>query len=528
MIRTLPFIIVTVGLLTVVGCGPAGSSPSLTNTLIYGRGGETDKLDPIHVDTGESVKVIVNLFDTLVTYANESVQIEPGLAERWEASDDGLRWTFYLRPGVKFHDGSLLTAEAVKFSIDRLITPNHSAVHWDVIPYAESYRDIAAVKALDERTVEFTLKQPSAVFLANLAMFPASIVSPQAVEKSGKEFAVKPVGTGPFRFVNWRRDEELTIAAFDDHWRGRPKLDRVIFVPVIESAVRIEQLKRGEIHIADDLPPAELATLEGEPGITVQRQDGMNVGYLSIQNDKPPLDNRKLREAIWYAIDKQRLIDVVYDGRAQAAINPVPPKMFAYNDSIRDRSFDINKAKSLVIEARKEAGFSLPLKLDLFVMASPRPYMQRPQETAVFIKQALEPIGIELRIVTNEITQHFQRLCRGEHQLALSGWFADNADPDNFLYHLLDPDNINDLGGNNTCRYRNPQVHEILLAAKRELDPAKRQTLYRQAQQIIFDDAPMVPLVHTDLTVSQRAELKGFRLHPTAMVYLRNAYLEKP
>ena len=512
--------------LAATSCSPIAPSPSLTNTLVYGRGGETDKLDPIHVDTGESVKVIVNLFDTLVTYADDSVEIVPSLAEKWKTSDDGLTWTFHLRPDVKFHDGTPLNGEAVKFSIERLIVPDNPDVHWDILPYTESYREIAEIRALDDLTVEFKLKRPSAVFLANLAMFPASIVSPQAVKQLGKEFSIKPVGTGPFKFANWTRDQELTITAFDDHWRGRPKLDRVIFIPVIESAVRIEQLKRGEIHVADDLPPAELVTLEGDAGIVVQRQDGMNVGYLSIQNDKSPLNNRKLREAIWHAIDKQRLIEVVYDGRAKPAVNAVPPTMFAFNDAIQDRPFDVAKAKLLMAEASKEAGFSLPLKLDLFVMASPRPYMQRPQETAVFLQQALKPIGIELRLVTSEITQHFQRLCRGEHQLALSGWFADNADPDNFLYHLLDPDNINDLGGNNTCRYRNPEVHKILLAAKTELDRTKREALYREAQQIIFDDAPMVPLVHTDLTVAQRAELKGFRLHPTAMVYLRNAYLE--
>lgn len=512
--------------LAIAGCAPTTAPLSLSNTLIYGRGGETDRLDPIHVDTGESVKVIVNLFDTLVTYADDSVEIVPALAAKWETSGDGLKWTFHLRPGITFHDGTPLTADGVKFSIDRLIVPGNPQAHGDVIPYAESYREIAQVRSIDELTVEFTLKQPSAVFLANLAMFPASIVSPNAVQTLGREFSIRPVGTGPFKFANWTRDQELTIAAFDEHWRGRPKLDRVIFVPVIESAVRIEQLRRGEIHVADDLPPAEMATLENVPGIIVQRQDGMNVGYLSIQNEKPPLDNRKLREAIWHAIDKQRLIDLVYDGRARPAVNPVPPTMFAYNDAIVDRGFDVAKAKSLMAEASQEDGFTLPLKLELFVMASPRPYMQRPQETAVFIQQALGPIGIDLRIVTSEITQHFQRLCRGEHQLALSGWLADNADPDNFLYHLLDPDNINDLGGNNTCRYRNREVHKLLLAAKSERNRDKRVGLYRHAQQIIFDDAPLVPLVHTDLTVAQRTELQGFRLHPTAMVYLRNAYLK--
>jgi peptide/nickel transport system substrate-binding protein len=455
------------------------------------------------------------------------VELVPSLAEKWETSDDGTKWTFHLRPGVKFHDGTPLDAEAVKFSFERLTRPGHPDVHWDVIPYAESYKDIAEIQAIDDLTIEFTLKQPSAVFLNNLAMFPASIVSPTAVKKHGRQFAVNPVGTGPFKFAHWTRDQELAIIAFDEHWRGRPKLNQVIFVPVIESAVRIEQLKRGEIQIADDLPPSELQTLETEPGIVVERQTGMNVGYLSMQNEKPPLDNRKLREAIWLAIDKARLIDLVYDGRAQPAVNVVPPTVSAANQSIEDRPHDLRRAKKLVEEAAKESGFTLPLKLDLFLSNSPRPYLQRPQETAVFIQQALEQIGIEVRLVTNEFTQHVQRLSRGEHQLGLIGWIADAPDPENFLYHLLDPDNINDLGGNNNCRYRSEKFHEVLKQAKTELDAPKREQLYQQAQQIAFDDIPMVPLVHTDLSVARRDNLKNYHLHPTALVYLRSVELAK-
>lgn len=508
-----------------IGCVPSENAAALSNTLIYGRGGETDKLDPIHVDTGESVKVIVNLFDTLVAYAGDSIEIVPSLAEKWKTSNDGLTWTFTLRSPVTFHDGTPLNAEAVVYSFDRLLKSDHPDVHWQVIPYAGSYQNIAEVRAIDDRTVTFTLKKPSAVFLTNLAMFPASIVSPTAVKKLGKQFAVQPVGTGPFRFDSWTRDQELSILAFDQHWRGRPKLDRVIFVPVIESAVRVEQLKRGEIQIADNLPPAELTLLEHTPGISVQRQTGMNVAYLSIQNDKPPLNNRKLRQAIAMAIDKRKLVDLVYDGRATPAVSPVPPTVFGGDATRQDYPHDVVAAKELVEQAAVESGFSLPLKLELFMSNSPRPYMQRPQETAVFIKQALAEIGIDVHLVTSEFTQHVQRLSRGEHQLALIGWIADAPDADNFLYQLLDPDNINDLGGNNNCRYRSEAFHKLLVEAREELDPARRKALYQQAQQLVFDDVPLVPLVHTDVSIAQRNELTGYHLHPTSLVYLREAAL---
>lgn len=511
-------------LVAATGCGSRPADDA--NTLIYARGGESDRLDPIHTDIGESVKVIVNVFDTLITYDQETTELVPSLATEWSTSDDGLRWTFRLREGVRFHDGTPLDAEAVVYSFERLIRDDHPDLHSSMIPYRPDYQDIVAVRALDPLTVEFELAQPSAVFEANLAMFPASIVSPTAARELGRRFATQPVGTGPFRFERWSRDQEIVLVANPDYWDGPPAIERVIFVPINESAVVVRQLSQGGLHLADHLPPAELDALVGQPGVEVQSQVGMNVCYLSMQNDKPPLDNVKVREAIWHAIDKQRLIDVAYAGRAEPAVHVVPPAMWSWHDGIQDRPFDLQRAKELLAEAQAESGFSLPLSLDLFVMATPRPYLPQPLETAMFIKEQLKPLGIDVRIVVNEISQHFQRLSRGEHELALAGWSSDNADPDNFLYQLLDIDNINELGGNNVSRYRNDRVHELLLAGKRELDRDRREAIYREAQELIFADAPLVPLAHTEVRVAQRDDLAGYRLHPTGLVRLRWTHFE--
>lgn len=506
------------------GCSNDTSTGELKNMLIYGRGGESQGLDPIHVDVGESVKVVVNIFDTLIAYHDETVEIVPSLATSWETSKDGLLWTFHLRDGVRFHDGTEFNADAVKFSIDRLIDPNSPHVFdRNRIPYQQDYAMIREVRVVDPRTVEFELKQPNAVFLANMAMFSASIVSPEAVKSSKKDFMERPVGTGPFRMERWLRDQELVLSANPDYWRGPPGVEKVVFVPVKESAVRIAQLERGEIHIADDLPPVEVDQLVDAPGLKVQETQGFNLAYLTMQNDKPPLNQVKVRQAIWHAIDKARLIDLAYGGHAQPAINPMPRSMWAWHDGIQDRKFDPALAKSLLEEASQEWGFSLPLKLQLFVMASPRPYMQQPQETAVFIQESLKAVGIEVSIVVSDINQHFQRLSAGEHELGLAGWSSDNLDPDNFLYSLLDLDNINETGGNNASHYRGQEVHELLLNAKREVNTEKRKELYRQAQEKIFADAPMVPLVHTDVRIVQREEIEGYVLHPTALVRLWKA-----
>lgn len=221
--------------LLLIGCGSrAPSKPR--NTLIYGRGEDSKTLDPINAETGETVKVLLNLYDTLVAFADETMDIEPSLATSWETSEDGLTWTFHLREGVRFHDDTPVDAEAVIFSLNRLRQDEHPHVSDPARPYKPNFKVIDKLTATDSRTVVFTLREPNAVFLNNLAMFPAGIVSPTTVKKHGKGFSTNPVGTGPFRFERWIRGQQIVLAANEDHWRGRPHLDRVVFVPVAESA----------------------------------------------------------------------------------------------------------------------------------------------------------------------------------------------------------------------------------------------------------------------------------------------------
>jgi peptide/nickel transport system substrate-binding protein len=512
-----------VGLL-LAGC--ASRTPSKpSNTLIYGRGEDSKTLDPINGETGETVLVLLNLYDTLVAFADETMEIEPSLATSWDVSEDALTWTFHLREGVRFHDGTPVDAEAVIFSLDRLRQDNNPHVSDPARPYKPSYHVIDKITATDPLTVVFHLREPSAVFLNNLAMFPAGIVSPTAVKKDGKGFSTNPVGTGPFRFERWIRDQQIVLAANDDHWRGRPHFDRVVFVPVSESSTRIQQLVRGEIHMADNLPPAALDELAKNPGITVPEEISMNVAYLAMQMDKPPLDDVRVRQAIAMALDKQALIRVGYAGHAEAAINLLPKAMWGHNNEIKDRVFDPEASRKLLQAAADAKGFALPLNLSLAVMSEPRPYMEQPLPIAAFVKDALATVGINVTIEPKPVTPHFARMMRGDFQLGLAGWTTDNGDPDNFLYSLLDPDNISE-SGNNMSHYRNERVHELLLAGQRELDQSQRIKIYHEAQELIFADAPIVPLVSTKQRAAHTSRIKDYRLHPAMLVRLRNARFE--
>ena len=503
----------------------AGCTPPAANTLIYAQPEDPKTLDPINTDIAEAVHVITNICDTLVTYDDETTDIVPALAERWETSDDGLTWTFHLRSGVKFHDGTACNAAAVKVSLDRLIQAEHPLVFDKARPYQSSYNMIRAVEAPDDDTIVLRLHHPSAILLANLAMFPASVVSPAALEKHRANFGDRLVGTGPFKLAKWSRDQQLSCAAFDEHWRGRPKMDALVWVPVKENATRVQRLERGEVHVSENIAPHEMEQLAKNPALVVQEQVGLNVAYLTMQTEKPPLDSRQVREAIYLAIDKLALIKVGYAGHAQPAKSMVPPAMWGHDKELVDHQFDPERARQLLQEAAAERGFELPLKLSLSIMNQARPYLPQPLAIAAFVKDSLRDIGIEVTIVGRDVNQHFDALMAGQHELGLAGWNSDNSDPDNFLYSLLDPDNI---GGNNLSRWRNERFHELLLAGQREMDETKRLAIYKEAQQIVLDEVPVVPLAHTSLRAAHTKRLKGYKLHPTGLVRLRGAHFEEP
>jgi peptide/nickel transport system substrate-binding protein len=521
------FLVICSGALSSAGCGGsrAGAGNGGQNTLIYAQPEDPKTLDPINTDIAEAVHVLTNVFDTLVTYDDATTEIVPCIAERWEHTPDGLRWTFFLRKGLTFHDGEPVNAHAVKVSLSRIIEQDHPLVFDKARPYQAAYNMIQSIETPDEHTVVLVLQHRSAILLPNLAMFPASIISPQALEKYQAEFAEHPVGSGPFQFVKWTRDQQLVTAAFEKHWRGRPPLDHVVWVPVKENATRVQRLARGEIHVSESLSPIELDELAKNPSVVVQEQIGMNVAYLTMQMEKPPLDQLKVRQAIYHAVDKNVLIQVGYNGHAQPAVSMVPSAMWGHDDSLEGLPFDPARGKALLEEASQEAGFVLPLKLSLSVMNQARPYLQQPGAIAGYLKDALAEIGIEVTIVQRDVNQHFEALMAGRHELGLAGWFSDNSDPDNFLYSLLDSDNISEAG-NNLSRYRSDRYHELMLAGQRELDPDKRLTIYKEAQALIVQDVPVVPLVHTKARAAHTKSLQGFRLHPTGLIRLRGASLE--
>ena len=506
---------------TFVAVGCSSSPPDQRTVLIYGRGADADFLDPIRTSNGETAKVLVNIFDTLITFDDKTLDLVPSIATKWEVSDDGLVYTFQLRDDVKFHDDTPLDADAVVYTFRRLINKDDTGR----IPYAADFAMIKDIHATGKHAVQFTLNQPSAVFFSNLAMFAVGIVSPTAMERLGKKFEEQPVGSGPFKFDRWKLKEKLQLVANEKYWNGPPGVDVLIFKPSKETSVLRMELERGRVHIVDNLPPSDLTSLANVPGIKIQEQQGANVAYITLNTVKPPTDNAKLRRAIAHAIDKQQLIKICYDGQAEVAINPVPPTVPSWHKDAPVAKYDLDEAKRLMQEFRTETGAADTIDLDLMVMKQQRPYMQKPAETAQFIKESLKKIGINANITTRPNSDHFDGLGKGDHHLGLIGWSADTFDADNFLYTFLHPDNISDQGGNNKSRYNNPAVTKLLEDARRESkDQARRYDMYRQVQDHVARDVPIIPLAHTKVRIAQRDNVDGYYLHPSARVRLRNAH----
>lgn len=512
-------------LFLMAGLAATGCGARQTQTLVFGRGGDSVGLDPALETDGESFKVCDNVYETLVRFRQADTQVEPCLAERWEVSDDRLTWTFHLRRDVSFHDGTRMDADAVVFSLTRQFREDHpfhqvegAYQYWNSMSMSDIVKD---VRKLDDFTVAIDLHRPNAPFLSNLAMNFCAIVSPTAVRQYGPDYPRHPVGTGPFRFVEWIKDDRIVLARNARYWGRAARLQRLVFQSIPENSVRLIALTQGSIDGMDNLVPDFLPNITGNPRLRLLSQPGMNVGYLAMNMDRHPFHLLKVRQAVNHAVNKRALVENLYQGLGVPAVNPIPPSMWGYNGNIPGYDYDPGKARKLLAEAGYPDGF----KTTLWAMPVARPYMPQPLKIAQAIQADLKEVGIDAEIVTFEWGTYLDKVQRGQHDMALLGWTGDNGDPDNFLYVLLDK-SATRFPANNIAFYRSEPLHEVLVAAQLEVDAAKRAALYRRAQEIVFHDAPWVPLVHAAQTAAFRREVKGFRLHPTGSKWFHDVEIQ--
>lgn len=506
--------------------GAACTSPDTgppPQVLVFGRGADSVGLDAAHQEDGESFKVAELIFDTLVQYKQESTDIEPALATSWSSREEGLVWVFELREGVTFHDGTPVNADAVVFSLERQRDEEHPFhlvggpyLYWLSLGMSEKIESVTAVGPMQ---VEIRLREAYSPLLNVLATPPFAVVSPTAVAASGEDFGSQPVGSGPFRFTEWRRNDRILLDRNEDYWGGVSDLQRIVFREIPDKHARRVELEKGSIHVLDSADPEDIDDMRSNPELVVVEKAGMNVGYVALNTSRAPLDDPRVRYAINHAIDKQTIVDQLYNGRALVAKNPIPPTIWGYNDDIEDFAYDPEKARALMAEALPD-GLSEPLSF--FVPSNPRPYFPNPENIGLAIQSDLEKAGIPAQIKTFEWSTYLEKVRQGEHDLAMLGWIADYADPDNFLYFTLSKTNATPPASN-IAMYKSDELEELLLRGQKEADTAARTAIYRRAQEVVRKDAPWVVVAHATRIAVVRANVERFTLHPTSWRYLWRA-----
>ncbi|HEV8352799.1 MAG TPA: ABC transporter substrate-binding protein [bacterium] len=496
-------------------CGRIGG------TLVFGQAQDAVGLDPADVEDGFSVNNTSNVFDTLVRFSAQGTQVEPSLAESWTVSPDGLVWTFKLRRGVRFHDGTPLDAKAVEFSFLRQFDKKNP-YHQGTFAYAEfTLESVKSIQAVGTDSIRFTLKSANASFIAMLAMFSNAVSSPTAIRKYGKDYFKHPTGTGPFKFVEWVQKDHATYEANKEYWGGRPCVDRLIIRGIPDNTVRLLEMEKGSIQIMDQVNPPDYARIRGNSALTLFTGPGLNVGYVAMNVGKEPFNDVRIRRALNYAVNKPALVRAFYGGIAAPAVNPMPPTIWGYNHSVQPYEYSVAKAKQLLAEAGYPNGFST----ELYWPNRARPYLTQPQKIAEALQSQLAQAGIRAKLVTFEWGTYLSKTRNGEHPMAILGWIGDNGDPDNFLYVLLDKDNTTVGKASNIAFYKSNAVHDLLIKAQQVTDQAQRAKYYEQAQVVIHNDAPWVPLVYGARVAAYRKQVQNFSLHPLQIFWLYRVWL---
>jgi peptide/nickel transport system substrate-binding protein len=494
--------------LTLIGPLLAGAQPA--GTLVVGVVAEPVNLDPAQVTDLNSNRVSRRIAETLVTFPEESTQIVPGLAESWTISRDGLSYTFKLRKGIRFHDGTPLNAEAVKFSIERQILESHPFNKLGKYPFANFFfGNVKALEVMDDLTIRFILKEPRASFLAVLTSGAASIVSPTAVRKSGADYALHPVGTGPFRYVSWDRGQRVVLERNPDYWRGPVKLERVIYRPIVEDQARLTELLTGTLDLIVGVPADFVSQLENNPKLGLLKQVGAHVWYLGINNQKKPFDDRRVRQALNYAVNKDALVRDVLKGTGAVSRGPVLPGTWGADPGLRAYPYDPERAKKLLAEAGYPSGFSTTM----WVPESGSG-MQSPVAMATVMQSNLKAVGVNVALQTMEWGAYLAKLRTKEQELFALSWMAGNEDPDMVMYPLLHSTQWTPNGPNRAL-YRNEKFDDLLAQARVLTDQGKRAEIYREAQRILVEDAPWVFVDHEIQIAAFSRRVQGFKLHPS-------------
>jgi peptide/nickel transport system substrate-binding protein len=496
----------------VVGCGPATPAPAAPTeapapvaeepteeaeepaapveeavgggTAIYVVGADAESLDPPNMTQMTSELVARLIHDGLVAFSPE-IEIIPGIAESWDISPDGLTYTFHLRPDLKFQDGTPCDAEAVKYCIDRMVNEDtmKSGLHRDLVK---------STRAVDPTTFEIVLNQPFATYLNNLAHAASMIYSPTAHKEYGDDLTLHPVGTGPFKLVEWKKGDQVILERWDESWRGKPNLDQVIFKVVPEESSRALMLESGDAHLMAFVPPEIAERLEDNEDIVVEQYQSARVLGLSLNNQWGPFQDQRVRQALNYAINNDSIVENIYQGHAKASGGPSGP-LITGSYEVPPYPYDPEKAKELLAEAGYPDGLEVTL-------LSPKGRFLKDAELVQEVQKQLAEVGIKVNLELMEYAAFSAAMHKGvdetDMQMFLQGWVPSTGEARWTMYAMFDCDMWVPTGSNGSF-YCNPEMDELIEKASSAPTLEERDEYLKQAQQLAHDEAVWVYLLAT-------------------------------
>lgn len=503
------------------------TSAAAQGTLDYPMAADPEHLDPWRSTTTATRRILVNVYEGLTTLDGETAEVIPALATSWDVSDDGLTYTFHLRQGVLFQEADGVTyddremkASDVEWSFLRYLTEDTSiSQHPEyliALQGAEEYLageadGVSGLRVVDDYTIEMTLKEPSHRFLIDLIN--AYVVPQEALEALGPDLSNAPVGTGPFLFDHWNRDDELVLTANPDYWEeGYPLLDSVRFVNVPEATTGLLMYREGDLDLLLDFPTGQLNSIKSEFADQYYEQEGLNVRYWGFKMDEPPFaDNPALRQAFNHAVDRELIWDVLMEGaRVPATLGVLPPDI--PGSDVEGYAYDPERAKELLAEAGYPGGEGLePITLYYFATADDAPN--------VAFQDMLAQIGVTIELQSEDTSTYWTHIGEPDVKLFLSGWSADLADASEVFDYLF-------AHGRDDTHYDNPEVNALLDQARATADPDERNAIYREVHEIIMADAPWIPSGYSKISYLLQPGIEDFQVsaagtYRTPLKYVR-------
>jgi peptide/nickel transport system substrate-binding protein len=494
-------------------------------TLVIALGADQTGLDPQTNVNNESWYVESALYDSLVSYKPGTTLPAPGLAESWTVAPDGKVYTFKIRRGVTFQDGTPVNARTVSQDLDRAVNPQNPCYvparkvdTFDGFTYGSVPNGTAVkIEAVDDDTLRFTLPQPNAGFIANLAMVPAGIISPAVVKQYNCDAGQHPAGTGPFKLAEAVRNDHLTLDANPSYWRGRPKIDRIVFRVVPESTTRLLMLERNEVQALLDVNPADYGRVARSNALKLLRGPALLTLGVGMSDDVGPFKDRRLRQAMNYAVDRDAINKALYSG-ATTSSQVVSPGYWAYNPTVRPYPYDPEMAKKLMAEA----GFPNGLSTEMAVYSNPRSYNPiGGAKLGEAVQSYLAKVGVNVKLTQYEWGAYLNLIRRTPWEgFAIVGGSGDNGDPDNMIGIRFEYNEVtHSAGPSNNTRYDNPAVNRLLAEGRRVTNLERRAQIYKEINKIVHDDAPWIFINNLDLVRATRANVDGFVLFPVTGLF---------